>query len=268
MRSWPGIRLLLTVGNGPYSPPRTEFRAMHAFATGLARAIAPTDPGGAAQLFERITAQKPFVNRVIGVSSIPAEAVAAWSRASVPEVRTRCFARLDGAMNDAQIAAEVLAAHQAGSQEFVKEYVDARLSIGEPASTARALLVCGFSDVNDHASGTLQKFDGCVGFIGDAHQAATYSYRRNEWSRHWYRKMKAAASPEEFWRCSVLFAKIVDGRFDLWERDYGSPGEAFLRFFRTIQDGVDSRVKKWQSARQSKLFGREIPDPIFTIGQH
>jgi IS30 family transposase len=37
-------------------------------------------------------------------------------------------------------------------------------------------------------------------------------------------EMKAATSPEEFWRCSVLFTKIVDGRFD---------------------------------RRQSKLFGRE-----------
>jgi len=80
--------------------------------------------------------------------------------------------------------------------------------------------------------------------------------------------MKAATNPEEFWRCAVLFAKIVDGRFDLWEKDCGSPGETFLRFFTTIEDGVDSRVKKWQSARQSKLFGRVIPDPIFTFGQH
>ncbi|WP_377831332.1 hypothetical protein ACFKHW_39330 (plasmid) [Bradyrhizobium lupini] len=30
------------------------------------------------------------------------------------------------------------------------------------------------------------------------------------------------------------------------------------------EDGVETRVKKWQSARQSKLFGGEIPDPIFT----
>ena len=235
------------------------FSALHAFATGLARAIAPTDPDGAGQLFDRIATQKPFVNRVIGASGIPAEAVAAWSRASIPEVRKRCFARLDGAMNDAQIAAEVLAAYNAGSQEFLKEYVDARLSAGEPASTARALLVCGFSDVNDYASATLQRFESCVGFVGDAYHAATYAYRRNEWSRHWYREMKAATSPEEFWRCSVLFTKIVDGRFDLREGQCGSPGEAFSRFFSVIEDRVSSRVKKWQSARQSKLFRPRDP---------
>jgi hypothetical protein len=129
------------------------------------------------------------------------------------------------------------------------------------------LLVCGFSDVNDHASRTLQRFEGCVGFVGDAYQAATYAYRRNEWSRHWYREMRAATSSEEFWSYSVLFAKIVDGRFDLWLGNCGPPGQVFSRFFATIEDGVDSRVKKWQSARQSKLFGRDIPDPTFTIGQ-
>lgn len=104
------------------------------------------------------------MNLVIGASGIPAEAVAAWSRSSIPEVRKRCFARLDRSMNDAQIAAEVLAAYKAGSQDFLKEYVDARLSVGEPASTARALLlVCGFSDVNDHASATHQRFEVALG---------------------------------------------------------------------------------------------------------
>lgn len=244
------------------------FRAMHAFATGLARAIAASDPKGAAQLFERTATQRPFVNRVIGVSSIPAEAVATWSRASIPEIRDLCFARLGAAMNDAHIAAEVLAAHRAGAQETVKEYVDARLSIGEPAAISRALLASGFSDTNDHADAVLKRFEGCVGFVGHTHRTATYAYRRNEWSRHWYRAMKEATSPEEFWRYAVLFAKIVDGRFDLWHGDYGAPGSVFSRFFTTIEDGIDSRLKKWRSARQSKLFGRDIPDPIFTLGRY
>ncbi|MFK4539853.1 hypothetical protein ABIA00_008036 [Bradyrhizobium ottawaense] len=243
------------------------FRALHAFATGLARAIAPTDPAGSAKLFARTAELRPFVNRVIGVSSIPAEAVAAWSRASIPEVCKLCFARLDGAANDSLIAAEVLAAHEAGAQAFIQEYVDERLAIQEPAKTARALLVCGFSDLNDHATRTLQRFEGSEGFIGQAQQAATYAYRRNEWARHWYREMKAATSPEEFWSCAVLFAKIVDGRFDLWNAECGSPGEIFARFMTTIDDGVESRIKKWQSKRQSKLFGGDIPDPIFTYGQ-
>ncbi|MFK4687032.1 hypothetical protein ABIF39_008845 [Bradyrhizobium diazoefficiens] len=55
---------LLVAGEG-------VFRAMHAFATGLARAIAPSDPAGAAELFARTASLRPFVNRVIGVSSIP-----------------------------------------------------------------------------------------------------------------------------------------------------------------------------------------------------
>jgi hypothetical protein len=243
------------------------FRAMHGFAAGLARAMAPTDPAGAAQLFARTASQRPFVNRVIGMSSIPAEAVATWSRASIAEVRELCFARLDGAANDSMIAAEVLAAHEAGAQAFVGEYLDARAGTGEPAKTARALLVCGFSDATDHASRLLQRFEGCYGFIGQAHHAATYAYRRNEWARHWYRKMKPATTGEEFWRCAVLLAKIVDGRFDLWKGDYGPSGEVFMRFFATIEDGLESRVKKWQSARQSKLFGGDIPDPIFTLGR-
>jgi hypothetical protein len=219
-------------------------------------------------LFERIAAQRPYINLTIGVSSIPAEAVAAWSRASVLEVKRLCFARLDRAANDAQIATEVLAAERGGAQQFVQEYVDAQLAFGEPAKTARALLVCGFSDVSDHAGRTLGRFEKCEGFVGDAHRAATYAYRRNEWSRHWYGKMKTETNPEEFWRSSVLFTKIVDGRFDLWEAGCGSAGDTFARFFITIEDEVEKRVKKWQSARQSKLFGLGIPDPIFTRYQN
>ena len=78
--------------------------------------------------------------------------------------------------------------------------------------------------------------------------------------------MKVSATPEEFWRCAVLLAKIVDGRLDLWERNCGASGDIFLHFFPTIQDELEARVKKWQSKRQSKLFGREIPDPIFMPG--
>jgi hypothetical protein len=49
--------------------------------------------------------------------------------------------------------------------------------------------------------------------------------------------------------------------------NWGQREEVFVRFMTTIDDGVDSRVKKWQSARQSKLFGGDIPDPIFAFGQ-
>jgi hypothetical protein len=72
-------------------------------------------------------------------------------------------------------------------------------------------------------------------------------------SRYWYRNMTEATTPEEFWRCSVLFAKIVDGRFDLRERDCGPSEETFSRFFSSVEDAVKSRVNKWQSARKSKL---------------
>src|SRR5258708_17889958 len=76
-------RSLLAVQDG-------VFRAMHAFATGLARALAPTDPVGAAQLFARTAAQRPFVNRVIGLSGIPSEAAATCSLGPAP---VRCSMR-------------------------------------------------------------------------------------------------------------------------------------------------------------------------------
>jgi hypothetical protein len=75
--------------------------------------------------------------------------------------------------------------------------------------------------------------------------------------------MKMARDPANFWRYSTLFAKIVDPRYDLWKEEYDPPEEVFVRFFPTIEDRINDRIKKWQSKRQSKLFGQDVPDPIF-----
>jgi hypothetical protein len=245
--------------------PHRVFRSLHSFAVGLARARSSTDAAGAAMLFRRLAAEEPLVNRVIGPSKIPAEAIAVWSSAATLEIKALCFERLDRAANDNELAVEVLAAFSAVRGGLIAEYVDSKLATGEPAPTARALMVSGFSDVNAHASEVLERFKDQVGFIGYAYRAARYAYERNRWAREWYEKMKLAQSREEFWRCSVLLAKIVDGRYASWEAEYGSPGEVFVRFLPTVDDLIEKRIKKWQNKRQKKLFGQDPPDQIFLL---
>lgn len=67
--------------------------------------------------------------------------------------------------------------------------------------------------------------------------------------------------------CSVVLAKIVDGRFDLRRGECGASEELFLRFFPTIEDDVSSRVKKRQLARGSNLLGATFQIRSFTRGQ-
>jgi hypothetical protein len=57
----------------------------------------------------------------------------------------------------------------------------------------------------------------------------------------------------------------VDGRYALWRSDYGSPSPLFLRFFLSIEDGMNNRIKKWHDKRQKTLFGQDVPDPIFLL---
>ena len=245
--------------------PSSTFRSLHSFALGLARARSATDPMGVAALFRRLAAEEPFVNRVVGSSKIPAEAVAIWSSATSPEIKATCFERLDRAANDNELAVEVLAAFSAGKSAHIAEYVDAKLAAGEPAPTARALTVSGFSDLNSHANEVLERFKDQAGFGGHAYRAARYAYERNLWARQWYGRMKSAQSSEEFWRCAVLLAKIADGRYAIWEAGCGTPSEVFTRFLPTIEDQIRRRIEKWQNKRQKKLFGQDVPDPIFLL---
>jgi hypothetical protein len=180
-------------------------------------------------------------------------------------VKTLCVKRLDEAANDAELATEVLAAFSAGMSALITEYVDSKVAADEPATISRALMICGFSDVNVHADGILDRFRQHTGFIGGAYKAARFAYERNAWARHWYEKMKSARGPDEFWRFSVLFEKVVDGRYALWRGDYGSPAEAFQQFFGTVCAERSTRIKKWYDKRQKKLFGQDVPDSIFLL---
>lgn len=245
--------------------PSRTFRSLHFFALGLAKAIAKADSPTAIALFGRTSKEPALINRVVGPSKIPAETVAYWENAQIPEIKTLCFERLDRASNDNELAVEVLAAFTEGMQTVVAEYVDQKLAIDEPAAIARALMVSGLSDLNPHATAVLERFKDKDGFIGYAYKAARHAYERNEWACHWFEKMRSALSPEDFWRHSVLFTKIVDGRYTVWQTNSNQPGEIFERFFLTLEDRMNKRLKKWQDKRQKTLFGQDLPDPMFLL---
>lgn len=243
--------------------PSKNFRSLHFFALGLARAIAKIDPAAAVELFGRLATETPLVNRVVGPAEIPAEAVAVWSCADVHAIKSLCFGRLDRAADDATLAVEVLAAFSVGMQAVISEYVDIMVARDEPAPIARALAVSGFSEANAHAASVRARFSDRDGFVGSAYKAARYAYERNEWARHWFEKMKATSTPDEFWSYAVLFSKLVDGRYVLWKAEDGTPEEMFERFFATVEERMNNRIKKWQDKRRKTLFGQAIPDPIF-----
>ena len=96
-------------------------------------------------------------------------------------------------------------------------------------------------------------------------RARKYSYERNVWARHWYLQMCNADRPEESWRFSILFLKVVDGRYDYWVKEYSDKNEPASYFHRGIMNGIKRRTNKWNNKRKKKLFGGDIPKGIFTL---
>ena len=133
----------------------------------------------------------------------------------------------------------------------------------ERSEVAHALMVAGFSDHDPFNDDVLDRYRGTDGFIGDAHKAARYAYDRNTWARHWFERMCHARDGLEFWRFSVLFTKIVDGRHDLWQSEYEIRSESMWLFWPSVGNKLRNRIRKWADQRKKKLFGQEVPAENF-----
>ncbi len=235
------------------------FSSLYHFAHQLAHALAPIDSKAAEAIFRRLQSARPTINRVVGPAKVPSELLSLWSLAEHPPLRDLAFERLDDAGTDAEIAELVLAAEMTGQGDLLNEYVSARRAAGEPAMICRALMVCGYAGESADRAAILSRYEGTRGFIGTAAGAAKEAYERNVWAQHWYKAMQGAPSEVEFWRCSVLLAKIVDGRFSLWEHPSPSATEVFSRFQPTIEANIERRIGKWKDKRKKTLFAGTVP---------
>lgn len=243
--------------------PETQLPAAHNFVLLLAHALAGRCPARAAELFRRVGDGRPMVRVTFGYPQIHLDAMSIWGGADRGSLNDLRFQRLDGAENDHVISQEVLAAHLNGRQDLLRHYVREKLERKEPAEVAHALMVAGFSDHDPFNDEVLDRYRGTDGFIGDAHEAARYAYDRNTWARHWYERMCHARDGLEFWRSSVLFTKIVDGRHDLWQSEYKTRSEPMRLFWPSVGNKLRNRIRKWAGQRKKKLFGQEVPAEIF-----
>lgn len=165
--------------------------------------------------------------------------------------------------DDSKIALEVFAACLNGKAKVVEDTIDELLTTGQPADLCLALTLAGYSDQSGHAEGVLSRFDGAQGYIGIAQKAATKAYERNLWARTWYGQMISAKTPLEFWQASVLLAKIVDLRFDIWSETLGEGSNTHRAFLPTVLREIGSRIEKTQKKRKDHLFGDKSPSGHF-----
>jgi len=199
----------------------------------------------------------------VGRARVPLAAVIAWSAAGSDAGREWCYERLNLARNDHELAMEVLAALSSREEAALSEFIRERLDRGEPEGIARALLVAGFSNQEDRNKDVLYCYRDVKGFIGEAYRAAKYALDRDGWARYWFEEMCKADRPTKFWRYSILFTKIVDGRFATWHSEYTRQGEPMRLFWPSIDGEVDRRIEKWRRHRERTLFGGKRPADVF-----
>jgi len=239
-----------------------KLRHLHHVALQVAVALGAKSDPLATEFITRILALDPTVRRVIGDTKISVESIILWSNSSSPAMMDICKRRLRTPRSDSNIAREVIAAHLCGQVAILQTYIDELLAMDRPYETALAIMIAGFCDNSVHAEAVLSRFDGTKGFIGKAHAAASDSYARNVWAKIWYAMMLNARRQEDFWAASILFMKIVDGRFDLWSEASRVPSTIFKAFMPTLSREISNRAIKVQKKRQEKLFGDKAPASI------
>ena len=237
------------------------------FALMLATSISHDNPTLARKLFGRLSGRRTFVNLVSGLSGVPLEATCVWKSANGDAIDGLRTHRLDHAVNDHQLAQEVLAALTAGQTKFLEEYARENLSSPIPVANARALMVIGFGAESGASEERLKKYLNADGLIGQVAKSARFAYDRNSWARYWFEKMNTTDSANDFWAHSVLFLKIVDGRFDLWEEQVSQAGTgtAMPKFSSSIRTTLENRVKTWKSKREKTLFGEKAPGDVYIV---
>ncbi len=240
----------------------TKLPAIHNLVLLLAYFLGSKAPDKAEELFLRVK----NIRFTYKGTNVPLDAKATWAGVRSPILDKLRFARLDRVGADHDLSLEVLAALIEGQKELLTEYIEVKLHKEEPSEVARGIMVAGFSDQSEFNDEIINRFEGNAGLIGAAQRAAKYTYERNIWARHWFEKMCVTDENSSFWCYSVLFLKIVDGRFLVWHSKFQKKGRPIQLFGSALDDRLKNRFEKWENHRNKKLFGLDAPAPIFLHG--
>ena len=75
--------------------------------------------------------------------------------------------------------------------------------------------------------------------------------------------MAIAETEDDYWRYSVLFLKVVDARFLLWNEDVEGPRALLNEYWPLIAEDYQKRCRKWADKRERTLFGAAAPPLVF-----
>jgi hypothetical protein len=228
----------------------------------LAYSLVGTDTTRSVALFRKIQFSSPYVHFTYGEQKISLCAMAIWSGADHSELNTLRFQRLDIMNNDHDLALEIGSALLNGKQSLLEQYISNKLSNIEPSEIARGIMVAGLSDSSPYNEDVLNQFRDSSGFLKDVYEAANFAYERNLWAKQWYSKMCEVNQADDFWRFTLLFMKIVDGRFEVWNHTMREEESVIRQFWPSVSNKYRNRLEKWKRKREKKLFGQDAPSSM------
>lgn len=243
--------------------PAANLNALHNFGVTLAEAIMDEKPALAQELLQRLSQASPYARQMYLGRQVELPSHAIWNAPEEAGLREMQYARLDAATNDYEIAAEVLAALDAGRADTLERYISDRIDSGLPSRVARALTASGFSLPSAFNEATLRRFDKNHGMLGTASLAAHNAYERHVWAEHWYGEMLNAEGQESLWRATQLFRECVDARFEVLREKAAVGREMYELYNESVYADLHNLYTKRANDRKKTLFGAKVPSTEF-----
>lgn len=241
-----------------------QMKGLSNLAWAVGSLVSDQTPKLSVEIFGKAYESSRYINFNTGRSKLSTNYTNLWRAQRSDELERYWFNCLDHVTSDQELADHALAAHLSGRIEVLKAYIQSRLKHEFPVYVANAITLAGFCDEDPECENIFEAHKTKPGFIGEITKKAIYAYERNIWARHWYKLLCAAKTNKDYWRYGVLFAKVVDARFDIWIHDYDL-GEPVKLFSYGLDKRAEKRIEKWGKAREGKLFGFDKPNPIFTV---
>ncbi len=229
----------------------------------IAEGLSKKKPKVSVKLFEKLANSNSLINQTYGVAKISQRSLSIWRSHDSPEIddfRNEYFSILT---SDQELSTEVLTANLFDKGSNVEKIVIELINSNKPVLIARALTICGFGIDSNTSSGILTRYIDSKGVIGKAAKEGYYAYERNIWAEYWYSEMDKAKSKTDFWRFSVLFLEVVDGRFEVWKYKYSPQTLLMNAYWPSLINRYKQRLKKLEKTRSEKLFGDEKPNKYF-----
>lgn len=238
-----------------------EFTLLKNIALAAANLISGKKPEIAIQLFQRALDSGNFISHV-HEDGLTLEHKAIWSAVPTAFMYSFWKQRILRALNDDELAKEVLAAERYGAKQFIYDYVMELKSSRLALDRAYAITIIGFSRELKQLSVLIETHLDKEVLSGYAAKKAKIALDSALWAEKWVQDMWNSESQDDFF-CRLVIAKTcIDSRIT----NTPPKNTAWKQFAPIFWSARKSAIKKLTESRKKTLLGQEAPEKIFLIG--